>query len=104
MQKRFLDDFSGNLCLFGLFLGGANLDLHHEPFGFLFNLDFEVSAGEGLHEVLEPLGHGHVEPFVLVDPLPVQVLLLGDAVVNPVFPERTGHLPMVRFFPGFFRM
>jgi len=36
-----------------------------------------------LHEVLEPLGHRHVEPLVLVDPLPVKVLLPGNAAVNP---------------------
>jgi len=83
VQKRYSEDFSGSLRLSGLFLGGADLDLHCEPFGFLFNLDFEVSAGKGLHEVLEPLGHWHVEPFVLVDPFTVKVLLPGDAAVNP---------------------
>ena len=82
-QKQLSEDFSGSLRLSGLFWGGANLDLHREPFGFLFNLDSEVSAGEGLHEVLEPLGHRHVEPFVLVDPLPMKVLLSGDAAVDP---------------------
>jgi len=54
----------------------AGLDSHHEPFGFWFNFDLDVLVGEGFHDLLEPLRHGHIKPFVLVGSLTVQIFLL----------------------------
>lgn len=57
-------------------MAAADLDSHHEPFGFWFNPDVDVLTGEGFHDLLEPFRHWHIELLVLVNPLTMQIFLL----------------------------